>query len=79
MANIKSNDKSHAQDEKARVLNHAQKSKMKTLIKKALETKKTEDLNEAISCIDSSCSKGIITKNKADRLKSRLTINFNKK
>ncbi len=79
MANIKSNDKSHNQDEKARVLNHAQKSKMKTLIKKAIETKKVEDLNNAYSCIDSSLSKGIITKNKADRLKSRLTIQFNKK
>ncbi len=79
MANIKSNEKRHTQDQKKRVQNHSEKSKLKTLIKKALNTKKQEDLNEAYSCIDSALSKGIIKKNKANRLKSRLTIAFNKK
>ena len=79
MANIKSNEKRHIQDQKKRVQNHSEKSKLKTLIKKALNTKKQEDLNEAYSCIDSALSKGVIKKNKANRLKSRLTIAFNKK
>lgn len=79
MANIKSNEKSHRQDEKARLLNHSFESKMKTLIKKAAASKKQEDVNEAYSCIDSALSKGIIKKNKADRLKSRLSKKVNKK
>lgn len=79
MANIKSNEKSHKQDQKARLLNHSFESKMKTLIKKAVSSKKTEDVNEAYSCIDSAITKGIIKKNKADRLKSRLAKKVNDK
>ncbi len=73
MANIKSNEKSHRQDEKARLLNHSFESRMKTLIKKAVTSKKEEDINEAYSCIDSALAKGVIKKNKANRLKSRLS------
>ena len=46
---------------------------MKTLIKKAVTSKKEEDINEAYSCIDSALAKGVIKKNKANRLKSRLS------
>lgn len=73
MANIKSNDKRHLQDEKRHLLNHMQMSRLKTQIKKTHKTKSKEDLAKAYSLIDSSLSKGIITKNKAKRLKSRLT------
>lgn len=73
MANIKSNDKRHLQDEKKHLLNHMQMSKLKTQIKKAQKSKSKEDLSKAYAIIDSSLSKGIITKNKANRLKARLS------
>lgn len=79
MANIKSNDKRHLQDEKRHLLNHIQMSKLKTQIKKAQKSKSKEDLAKAYSLIDSSLSKGIITKNKASRLASRLTAIVNGK
>lgn len=74
MANIKANEKRHIQDEKRNLLNHMQMSALKTQIKKAQSTKKQEDLNKAYKMIDSALSKGIITKNKANRMKSRLSL-----
>lgn len=79
MANIKSNYKSHLQDEKKHLLNHMQMSKLKTQIKKAKATKSQDELKKAYKLIDSSCSKGVITKNKANRLKSRLVQFINGK
>lgn len=74
MANIKGNEKRHIQDEKRNLLNHMQMSALKTQIKKAQSTKKQEDLSKAYKMIDSALSKGIITKNKANRMKSRLSL-----
>lgn len=74
MANIKGNEKRHIQDEKRNLLNHMQMSALKTQIKKAQSTKKQEELDKAYKMIDSALSKGIITKNKANRMKSRLSL-----
>lgn len=74
MANIQSNIKRNLQGKQRNLLVHSQISTLKTYIKKAKQTKDKKDLNKAISYIDSSLSKGIIKKNKADRLKSRLYL-----
>lgn len=74
MANIKSNEKRHLQDTKKHLLNHIQMSKLKTQIKKVQKTKSKEELAKLFSLVDSSLSKGIITKNKADRIKSRISL-----
>lgn len=74
MANIQSNIKRNSQSKQRNLIVHSQISTMKTYIKKAKTTKAKKDLEKAISYIDSALSKGIIKKNKADRLKSRLTL-----
>lgn len=74
MANIKSNEKRLHQDKKKKLLNHSQKSELRTQIKKARLTQTKEDLSKSYKLIDKSVTKKIITKNKANRLKSRLTI-----
>lgn len=78
MANIQSNIKRHNQSKQRNVLVHSQNSKMKTLVKKAKNNKDKNSLSIAYATIDSNLSKGIITKNKANRLKSRLAIFVNK-
>lgn len=78
MANIQSNIKRGNQDKKRNLLNHMQMSALKTQIKKTKASKKPEDLNESYKKIDSSLSKGIITKNKANRLKARLSASVAK-
>lgn len=75
MANIKSNEKRYLQNEKKHLLNHMQMSKLKTQIKKTKASKDSKDLAKSYQLIDSSVSKGIISQNKANRLKSRLSIN----
>ena len=77
MANIQANIKRHNQDVKKHVQIHSQLSAMKTQIKKTQKTKSKKDLALAYKIIDSSLSKGIIKKNKADRLKSRLALFVN--
>lgn len=77
MANIQANIKRHNQDVKKHVQIHSQLSAMKTQIKKTQKTKSKKDLTLAYKIIDSSLSKGIIKKNKADRLKSRLALFVN--
>ena len=67
MANIQANIKRHNQDVKKHVQIHSQLSAMKTQIKKTQKTKSKKDLTLAYKIIDSSLSKGIIKKNKADR------------
>lgn len=74
MANIKSNEKSLRQDKKKNLLNHSQMSELRTQIKKTRLTQTKEDLSKSYKLIDKSVTKKIIKKNKADRLKSRLTI-----
>ncbi len=73
MANIKSNEKNYKRDAKRKTQRHSQKSNLKTQVKKTRTNKKEEDLNVSYKKIDSAVSKGIIKKNKANRMKSRLT------
>ena len=49
------------------------KGSMKTAVKKVEKDATKENLNVANKKIDKAASKGVITKNKAARLKSRLT------
>ena len=72
------------QAETRHIRNTAAKSKMKTVIKKAV-TAIGENSNEsseltrlAIKTIDMTASKGIIHKNKAARKKSRIMLKLNK-
>ena len=79
MANIKSAKKRVKTSEKSRVRNVELRSRMRTLIKKvvaAIEGGKKEEAAEAYTAatplIDGAVNKGLITKNKAARHKSRL-------
>ncbi len=78
MANSKSADKRARQNKKRYELKHAQRSIVRTAVKatsKAVEEKdkKTVDVFKATqSTVDKMASKGVIHKNKAARIKSRL-------
>ena len=78
MANSKSADKRARQNKKRYELKHAQRSMVRTSVKattKAFETKDkkiAEVFKTAQSSIDKMASKGVIHKNKAGRIKSRL-------
>lgn len=72
MANIKSNIKRRKQDDKKHLRNKSLKSEIKTLIKKALETKEQTDINNAVKIIDKAVTSGVFHKNKAARLKSKV-------
>lgn len=78
MANIKSNIKSSRQSIKRHNENKQKISKLKTLIKKAIKSNNTKDLNNVYSYADNLCSKKIIHANKVNRIKSRVTKNINK-
>jgi small subunit ribosomal protein S20 len=79
MANHDSAEKKHRQDEKKRMVNRVNRSKMKNKIK-ALKRKfaagqkdeAVKMLPEVISIIDSTIRKGTIHKNTGSRYKSRL-------
>lgn len=80
MANHKSAEKRVRQNEKRNAINRANRSKVRTQIKKlraALgahdKSASNELLNPTISVIDKAVNKGIIHKNTAARYKSRLT------
>jgi small subunit ribosomal protein S20 len=84
MPNHKSAEKRVRQNEKRRVLNRSNRSKVRTYIKKmraALDSGKNEEIQsvlpEAISVIDKSVQKGVMHKNAAARYKSRLTLRAN--
>lgn len=79
MANIKSNEKSCRKNEKVKKLNHAKKSEVRTLVKKARIEKKKEDLNVVYSKTDKLAKTKRIHKNKANRIKSRTAKATNKK
>lgn len=53
------------------------KGAMKTAVKKVIKEATNENLNTANKRIDKACNKGIITKNKAARLKSNLSKKVN--
>jgi small subunit ribosomal protein S20 len=84
MPNHKSAEKRVRQNEKRRVLNRGNRSKVRTYIKKmraALDSGNNEEIQsvlpEAISVIDKSVQKGVMHKNAAARFKSRLTVRAN--
>ena len=78
MANIKSQIKRNAQNEKRRLRNKAVRSELKTRVKAAVTTAESgaeespEALRLAIKRIDKAAAKGVIHKNAAARKKSRL-------
>ncbi len=79
MANIKSARKRARQAEKTRKHNMGLRSTMRTSIKKVVKAcdegnkeAAAEALKAAVPVIDSMVNKGIVTKNKAARHKSRL-------
>ena len=79
MANIKSARKRAKQAEKSRLHNMGLRSKMRTHIKNVIKAVETGDkeaasaaYTAAVPVIDSMVNKGIVTKNKAARHKSRL-------
>ena len=79
MANIKQARKRARQAEKARKHNMGLRSLMRTKIKKVVNACDAGDKDaaaaaykEAVPVIDSMINKGIVTKNKASRHKSRL-------
>ena len=84
MANHKSALKRAKQSEQRRTRNRSRKSQMKTSIKmldEAIAEKSEEQiaagLKTAISLIDRTASRGVIHKNKAARMVSRLTRKVN--
>lgn len=84
MANLKSSKKDILKNKKNHFRNQNQKSKMKTLLKKAeaaIEQQTETKLNlvkEALRLIDKTAGKGIIKKQTAARKKSRLMTLLNK-
>ena len=85
MANHKSAIKKYRRDEKKRLINKMNKTKMKNRIKKfrkEIEAGKIEEAKamfpQVISVIDKSNTKGTIHKKTASRYKSRLTTLLNK-
>ena len=79
MANIKSAQKRARQAEKTRKHNMGLRSRMRTSIKNVIKACDAGDkeaaqaaYKEAVPVIDSMVNKGIVTKNKAARHKSRL-------
>ena len=79
MANIKSAKKRARQSEKTRLRNMSMRSLMRTKIKNVVKACDTGDkdsaaaaYSDAVPVIDRMINKGIVTKNKAARHKSRL-------
>ena len=84
MPNHKSAEKRVRQSEKRRMINRANRTKVRTYIKKlraALDGGKTDEIQkvlpETISVIDKSVQKGVLHKNAAARYKARLTTRAN--
>lgn len=77
MPNIKSAKKRVKVTEVKHESNIVPKGAMKTAVKKARKEATVENLNTANKRIDKACNKGIITKNKAARLKSQLSKKVN--
>ncbi|HSE21228.1 MAG TPA: 30S ribosomal protein S20 [Pyrinomonadaceae bacterium] len=84
MPNHKSAEKRMRQNEKRRVINRGNRTKVRTYIKKlrsALDSGKKQEVDqilpEVISVIDKSVQKGVLHANAAARYKSRLTVSAN--
>jgi len=85
MANHKSALKKYIRDEKRRLVNRVNRSKMKNKVKSLLKSLSTGNLEEAkkiypevIARIDKTVTKGTIHKKTASRYKSRLTLRMKK-
>ena len=78
MANIKSSEKANRQRIKRTARNVAQKTAMRTAIKRLRAAKTAKDaqalLPNAVRAIDMAASKGVIKKGTASRSVSRLTV-----
>ena len=79
MANIKANIKSIRKTAKRQKRNRSVKTIYKNNIKRTRNSKNYIDLNKSYKSIDSALAKGVITKNKANRLKSRIARAINNK
>ena len=84
MPNHKSAEKRMRQNEKRRVINRSNRTKVRTYIKKlrsALDSGQKQEVDqilpEVISVIDKSVQKGVLHANAAARYKSRLTVSAN--
>jgi small subunit ribosomal protein S20 len=84
MANHKSAAKKAAHDAVARLRNRANRSTMKSALKKFLvvihagnKAAAAELLPTTLGVVDKACRKGVLHKNAANRYKSRLTLKVN--
>ncbi|MDR2567903.1 MAG: 30S ribosomal protein S20 [Mycoplasmataceae bacterium] len=79
MANIKSNIKSIRKTQKRTIANKAVKTSLKNTIKKVRTTGNSELVPTVYQKADSALAKGKIHKNKANRIKSRMAKEVNRK
>lgn len=79
MANIKSSIKSIRKEKKTRTANHSKISTLRTKVKTANTKLDNNSLNDVNSYADNLATKGIISKNKASRIKSRTAKKINSK
>jgi len=81
MASHKSAKKRIRTTERRRTINKNNESKIKTLVKKTLDSSQKEEAEkaykEAVSVLDKSVTKGIIHRNNAARKKAALTKHVN--
>ena len=70
---IKSAQKKLRQDKKRTKRNDSVRENLKTLLKKAKKSRKNEAVLQAMKALDVAAKKNIIHKNKAARLKSKLS------
>jgi len=84
MANHKSAAKKARHDAEARLRNRANRSAMRSTVKKFLAAVAAGDKAQAVSLlpgtlgvVDKACRKGVMHKNAANRAKSRLTLKVN--
>ncbi|WP_434340784.1 30S ribosomal protein S20 [Mycoplasmoides gallisepticum] len=71
MANIKANEKSYRQNQKANLLTKGFKTSLKNKLKKTKASKDKKDVEQVYSLADKLAKNNRISKNKARRLKSR--------
>lgn len=72
MANHASAEKRNRQRVKRTTKNRAQKSELKTIVKKARGAISADSVKGAASALDRAASKGVIPTRRASRLKARL-------
>jgi small subunit ribosomal protein S20 len=70
---IKSAKKKLRQDKKRQKRNNFQRTSFKDALKEAQKSKTAEKVKKAVSLIDRAVKKGLVHKNKAARIKSRLS------